>query len=975
MIGSACVASLVAVATVAASPLIDLQGAIERAERTAGAPVTVRTKRATGLVSFLRRSDGGDLHPAAGRRRADDKAQDFLMRHGELFGLGDAGAETVPLGERTGALGWTHVLWQQVHGGVEVFGATLRAHLTAEGGLRAVNGATVAIGGPLATTPTVSGADAERIAVVGTRGAPTAMVGRRLVIYARGLVSGDAREDQEARLAHAIELEDSASGRRELVLVDALDGRVLDRIPLTPDALVRQVSHTDIDDVVWIEGDPDPIPPGWVGGSVQQVAAWQDEIDGARESYNFHGSLTLGTWLSYDGADAVMKSLHDRTGFPCPNASWNGLYTTYCPGVTSDDVVSHEWGHAYTEYTAGLIYIWQTGALNESYSDVWGETVDLLNGRHTDAPGPLRAVDGSTCSTFGNFNDDFPATDASVRWLVSEDSTGFGSAIRDMWHPECRFDPGRVGSPSYVCGDGDSGGVHSNSGVPNHLYALLVDGGDYNGTTVPAIGLTKAANILWRAVSVYETPVSDFADHADAVEQSCADLIGAPLGEPVVTPPGTWTTSAETIAGSDCAAVATAVAAVELRDDMPCDTIPILQPNPPPLCEGLGAVESLATYDFETALAPWTAGTRDVANPLTYDGGTWVRDTSPPDGHPGAVAFTADPIIGDCELDDETGVSFLESPPFVVPVDRATLHVTFVHWIATEPSYDGGNVKVSVNGGPFVVVPAERFAFNAYNDTLTTTNGNTDPMAGEAAWTGTDSGQLGGSWGESQLDVRDLAEPGDTVRVRFELGMDGCNGRVGWYVDDVRVYTCAGERPLCPETPHPGCKQAPLGRSKLVVKDDANPTRDRLQWSWARGAATTLADTGEPLATTRYGFCVWDGRAGVPTLVAHAEVDPGVGWKANTKVVSYGDKHGTGDGVSRIKVKLGIDGKASASVQAKGANLDVPIQATGSTRFAADPAITVQLVTSVGTCWESTFTPTDLSANTLPKAIASHVGP
>ncbi len=77
----------------------------------------------------------------------------------------------------------------------------------------------------------------------------------------------------------------------------------------------------------------------------------------------------------------------------------------------------------------------------------------------------------------------------------------------------------------------DSGGVHSNSGVPNHAYALLVDGGSYNGQTIAAIGLTKAAHIYFRAQSVYQGPASDFADHADALEQSCADLIGANLAD------------------------------------------------------------------------------------------------------------------------------------------------------------------------------------------------------------------------------------------------------------------------------------------------------------------------------------------------------------------------------------------------------------------------------------------------------------
>ena len=80
----------------------------------------------------------------------------------------------------------------------------------------------------------------------------------------------------------------------------------------------------------------------------------------------------------------------------------------------------------------------------------------------------------------------------------------------------------------YQC-DTSDGGVHTNSGVPNHSFALLVDGGTYNGITVNAIGMLKAAHCYWRAQSVYQTPTTDFADHADALEQSCQDLIGQNL--------------------------------------------------------------------------------------------------------------------------------------------------------------------------------------------------------------------------------------------------------------------------------------------------------------------------------------------------------------------------------------------------------------------------------------------------------------
>ena len=84
-----------------------------------------------------------------------------------------------------------------------------------------------------------------------------------------------------------------------------------------------------------------------------------------------------------------MTTVNNDGRINCPNANWNGVTTNYCNGVTADDVVAHEWGHAYTEFTHGLIYQWQPGALNEAYSDIWGETVDLVNRRMDEDEGDL----------------------------------------------------------------------------------------------------------------------------------------------------------------------------------------------------------------------------------------------------------------------------------------------------------------------------------------------------------------------------------------------------------------------------------------------------------------------------------------------------------------------------------------------------------------------------------------------------------
>ena len=343
-----------------------------------------------------------------------------------------------------------------------------------------------------------------------------------------------------------------------------------------------------------------------------------------------------------------MRTVNNDPSINCPNANWNGTTTNYCTDVSTDDTVAHEWGHAYTEYTSGLIYQWQSGAMNEAYSDIWGETADMLNDRLNETPAPAcrgfvldllppwspsitprpRSPDAATTvqptgarpsdttpsrpgrrreldaptplaprprrllavrqrgRIDGNWvyvDEDIsgcvrplpaprgpqrtpslpaprasswrPAFDPwdmpvrllrsrrprstasratasrprahhghgsqatndtdSYRWLSGEEDPAFGGAIRDMWNPTCYGDPGKVSDAEYYCDAADSGGVHTNSGVVNHAFALMVDGSTYNGVTVPAIGLDKAANLFWRTQTEYLTPTSDFADLAD----------------------------------------------------------------------------------------------------------------------------------------------------------------------------------------------------------------------------------------------------------------------------------------------------------------------------------------------------------------------------------------------------------------------------------------------------------------------------
>ena len=70
---------------------------------------------------------------------------------------------------------------------------------------------------------------------------------------------------------------------------------------------------------------------------------------------------------------------------------------------------------------------------------------------------------------------------------------------------------------------------------------------------------------------------------------------------------------------------------------------------------------------------------------------------------------------------------------------------------------------------------------------------NTNPLASQDAWTGKYNDQPTGSWVQSRINLLGIADAGDSIRLRFDFGIDGCLGSVGWYVDEVEFYDCPYE--------------------------------------------------------------------------------------------------------------------------------------------------------------------------------------
>jgi len=191
-------------------------------------------------------------------------------------------------------------------------------------------------------------------------------------------------------------------------------------------------------------------------------------------------------------------------------------------------------------------------------------------------------------------------------------------------------------------------------------------------------------------------------------------------------------------------------------------------------------------------LKGWTKS-EDVVFPHAK-GIAW-RSTVYPPVRKSEVAYAPDPAgAGDCSggRTDVSSRDSITSPKITMPRGLRSPRLSFLHYVASEIGFDGGNVRVKVNNGSFRQVPEDAFVFNGYNQDLESAGaGNTNPMAGQPAWTGTDGNEPSGSWGTTLINLAKLGVgKNDTVRLRFDFGRDGCGGQDGWYVDNVRVSIC-----------------------------------------------------------------------------------------------------------------------------------------------------------------------------------------
>lgn len=387
--------------------------------------------------------------------------------------------------------GMAHVRYRQTEGGVPVFGSEALVHLTPQG---ALFGVTDTLSRDLAVD---ADPQLDRDGAIA------------LAIASRG--SGyDVPEDPEAELV--VLRQDGRDRLTWQVRVRLEDDTGLVGIPvLFIDAHDRQLAWS-FDDLHTFElDDAEKVTFDNRGSTSSRDAVVGDSSDAdLRETHDGVGAALdylaeTQARDSWDGRGSKVYSF-GHYGRNYANAFWDGRrlafgdgdgWSTGYMGVL--DIAVHELGHALTDAEARLVYQGESGALNEAASDILAAAVEAW-------------VDGGT---------------SQDTWDIGEDTWREGRALRFMQAPSADGSSRSHYANRYT-GSADNGGVHLNSGIANHWFHLLAEGGRHHdsrfrsGIVVNGIGIDAAYDIWYTALTRYMVARTDFDGARAATESACA---------------------------------------------------------------------------------------------------------------------------------------------------------------------------------------------------------------------------------------------------------------------------------------------------------------------------------------------------------------------------------------------------------------------------------------------------------------------
>ncbi len=221
---------------------------------------------------------------------------------------------------------------------------------------------------------------------------------------------------------------------------------------------------------------------------------------------------------SIDGQGAKLRAwVH--YGEKYNNALWTGNWIALGDGdsikylpLSSLDIVVHELTHGLTQNTANLVYAYESGALNESFSDIFATVIEYYVAK------------------------ELFADPSCANWYIGEQvMPNHLHGSRSMSNPSSN--EADIRQPKSYQGAfwwkeaGDAGGIHTNSGVQNYWFYLLSEGGsvvseEINFYEVEGIGIEKAAAITYRNLTTYLTKTAQYSDARAGSIQAAIDLYG-----------------------------------------------------------------------------------------------------------------------------------------------------------------------------------------------------------------------------------------------------------------------------------------------------------------------------------------------------------------------------------------------------------------------------------------------------------------
>ncbi len=471
------------------------------------------------------------------------KRADFVEHYYTKLGLSSA-TDLVERKSIKGINGWTRTRMQQRHQGLRVVGASYILH--EKDGLVKKGSGDILPFISIATIPSINKAEAESAAVQYTN----TIILSKTEGRARVLPEWDIEQAElvvmdkaypefsgDYLLAYHV-IVSNLGGRdqyRESIYVDASSSNVIEVISEMAHTSVEGLANTfyygeqtiiteEVEEGLFILQD---LTRG--DGIITLNSSLEDFEDddnywdnyGSKEEVStdahycaisfYDYMLDNFSWEGLDGEGFELKSRVYGSENNRVNATWNGSYSTFFSGdcddytpLTTMDVVGHEFAHGFTDFTSDLIYRNESGALNESISDILGKGLEF---------------------TYDPENSNWLI---GARFLLPGNEDGH---FRDMENPNNKNHPKLYAGEYWEFGTRDNGGVHINSGVLNHWFYLLSEGkADVNelgvAYDVAKIGFEKATAIVFTMNTGYLTESSTYTKAVLASVEAVKDLYG-----------------------------------------------------------------------------------------------------------------------------------------------------------------------------------------------------------------------------------------------------------------------------------------------------------------------------------------------------------------------------------------------------------------------------------------------------------------